>query len=58
MEVFQTISILFLNAFVVLFCYLQLYFWEIILAGIIGVCFVIECKEKDHHYVHDDRTVI
>lgn len=58
MDFFTLVSVYFMNAFIVLYFYFQLYFWQMVLFIIMLICLIIECKEKDFHYVHDDRKVI
>lgn len=58
MEFMNQICVYFSNAFIVLYFYLQNYFWYIIMFVFFAIVALIEFHEKDYLFVDDERKVV
>ena len=58
MEILSLLLTYYANAFIVLYFYLQSYFLEIVMMGLMICLVIIEFKEKEFLFVHDERKVV
>lgn len=58
MEFLTHIINYFSNAFIVLYFYLQSYFWYIVIFSLLAVAAIIEFHEKEFLFVDDERKVV
>lgn len=58
MEIFTNVFTYFSNAFIVLYFYLQCYFWYIIMGVFFAVIVGIEFHEKQFLFIDDERKVV